>query len=185
MKANDIRAGHAIKYNNDIYIVLKTAHTQPGKGGAYIQTEMKQIHGKTKLNVRFRSSEDVEKAHIESKECQFLYAEDDVIYLMDIDTYDQLTANIDTLQMQLRPFLEEGMMLNLQIHENIIISINMKERLEAKITKCDPHIKGQTVTSSYKSATLENGAKIMVPPFIEVGDKIAIKSQTLEYIERI
>lgn len=181
--ANSIRVGHILEHEGKLWVVLKTMHTQPGKGGAYMQVEMKGMREGTKINVRFRSKEFVEKAHLDVKDYQYLYSEGDFLTLMDVIDYEQVTVHAELVG-ELRPFLQDGMMVVVQLYDNAPMSISLPERLEEKIAECEPVVKGQTATSSYKPAILENGVRIMVPQFINQGDKIVIRSETLEYLER-
>jgi len=181
--ANSIRVGNVLEYNKKLWVVLKTMHTQPGKGGAYMQVEMKEMQNGTKTNVRFRSSENVEKAHLETNELQYLYTDADNMALMDMSTYEQIEANLDMIG-DLAPFLKEGMNLTVQFHENRLISVSLPEKIEGIVAECEPVVKGQTATSSYKPAILENGVRIMVPQFINQGDKILVNTVTMEYLER-
>ena len=181
--ANSIRVGHILEHERKLWVVLKTMHTQPGKGGAYMQVEMKGVQDGIKINVRFRSKEFVEKAQLDVKDYQYLYAEGDYLTLMDITDYEQITVNA-SLVGDLRPFLKDGMIVVVQLYDNAPMSISLPEKLEGVIAECEPVVKGQTATSSYKPAILENGVRIMVPQFINQGDKILIRSETLEYLER-
>jgi elongation factor P len=182
--ANDIRIGNVLEYNGKLWIVSKTSHTQPGKGGAYMQVEMKEMRNGTKLNHRFRSGEEVERAHLDTKDLQYLYIDIDKIFLMDMKTYDQLEINKDLLGEDLVAFLKEGMMLKAQIYEDNPISLSLPEKVEAVVSECEAVVKGQTAASSYKPAILENGVRIMVPPFINQGDRVIVSTVTMEYLER-
>lgn len=180
---NSIKVGNVLYYENKLWIVLKNTHTQPGKGGAYMQVEMKEIKSGTKNNIRFRSSETVEKAHLDIKDYQYLYTEGNLITLMDKDTYEQIIINQDLLGEQL-PFLEEGMSVTVSSYESAPVAAFLPENVKVVIRECEPVIKGQTASSSYKPAILENGVRIMVPPFINQGDSVIVKLETLEYVER-
>lgn len=181
--ANDIRVGNVLEYNKRLWVVLKTMHTQPGKGGAYMQIEMKDIKDGTKNNIRFRSGETVEKVHLDQKMYQYLYEEDDSITLMDKDTFEQRLVSKDLVGEQ-APFLQEGMEVALEMHNDEPILIMLPETVVIEVVECEPVVKGQTVTSSYKPAILANGIRISVPPFINQGDKIVVKIETQEYMER-
>ena len=170
--ANSIRVGNVLEHEKKLWVVLKTMHTQPGKGGAYMQVEMKDIIHGTKTNIRFRSSETVEKAHLETRDLQYL------------SNYEQIEANLELIDKSLAPFLKEGMNLTVQFHDNKLISITLPEKIEEVVAECEPVTKGQTVSSSYKPAILENGVRVMVPPFINQGDKIIVNTTNLEYLER-
>ncbi len=181
--ANSIRVGNILEYEKKLCLVLKTMHTQPGKGGAYMQVEMKDIRTGTKLNIRFRSSESVEKAHLEQAKFQFLYAENDELTLMNNETYEQITVNKSLVGEQL-PFFKDGIIVTVESYNDEVISIILPETIEEVVMESEAVVKGQTAASSYKPALLENGVRIMVPPFIEVGDKIVVRVATQEYLER-
>jgi elongation factor P len=185
MKINaiDIRVGNLLAYNGKLWMVLKTMHTQPGKGGAYMQVEMKDIINHTKNNVRFRSCENIEKVSLEQKEFQFLYASDDALELMGTTDYEQITVSKELAGDKL-PFIQEGMVLSLNFYNGAPIAITFPDTAICEITECEPAVKGQTATSSYKPALVDNGLRIMVPPFIAVGNKIVVKIETQEYMER-
>lgn len=185
MKINaiDIRVGNLLEYNNKLWMVLKTMHTQPGKGGAYIQVEMKDIRDHTKNNIRFRSSESVERVRLEQKEFQLLYASGDSLELMGTTDYEQIAIPKELAGESL-PFLKDGMILTLDFHNDAPISITPPDTAICEIMECEPVVKGQTATSSYKPAMLDNGLRVMVPPFIAIGDKIVVKVESQEYLER-
>lgn len=185
MKINaiDIRVGNLLEYNGKLWVVLKTMHTQPGKGGAYMQVEMKDIINHTKNNIRFRSAENVERVSLEQKEYQFLYASDDSLELMGTIEFDQISVPKELAGESL-PFLQEGMVVTLDFYKEAPISISFPDSAVCEVVECEPVVKGQTATSSYKPALVDNGLRIMVPPFIGVGNKIVVKIETQEYVER-
>lgn len=185
MKINaiDIRIGNLLEHNNRLWVVLKTMHTQPGKGGAFMQVEMKDIRDNTKNNVRFRSSETVERVRLEQKEYQLLYSAGDMLEMMGTEDYEQISISTDLIGEQL-PFLKEGMVITLDFYNESPISATLPETAICEIAECEPVVKGQTATSSYKPALLDNGLRIMVPPFINIGDKVVVKTESLEYLER-
>lgn len=180
---NDIKVGNVLEHEKRLWVVLKRMHTQPGKGGAYVQVEMKDIVSGTKMNIRFRSGEAVEKAHLHESEFQFLYYENNMLMLMDNDTYEQISVTKDLLGDQER-FLTENMIIKIQTHEGKPIAITLPDTVVVTIQECESTIKGQTASASYKPAILENGIRIMVPSFIVPGDKIIVKVITGEYEER-
>ena len=183
ISANDIKIGNVISHNNQYLVVLKTVHTQPGKGGAYIQVEAKEIKTGTKMSYRFRSSESVEKIRLDQQTYQFLYEEDDNLVLMDQETYEQKTITKTLLGEQIL-FLKEGVDVMLELHDNDPLMASLPSTAEIIVKECEPVVKGQTSTSSYKPAVLENGARITVPPFINNGDKIVVDIRELKYLER-
>ena len=183
ISANDIRVGNILEFNKRLWVVLKTMHTQPGKGGAYMQVEMKDIKDGTKNNVRFRSSETIEKVHLDQNDYQYLFDEGNTIAVMDKASYEQRSLDKELLGDKL-PFLQEGMDIKLEIYNEEPISIVLPETMVLKVNECEPVVKGQTAASSYKPAILENGIRVMVPPFINIDDKIIVRVETQEYMER-
>ncbi|TCD05084.1 elongation factor P [Erythrobacteraceae bacterium CFH 75059] len=177
----DIRPGNIIEYENGIWKVAKIQHTQPGKGGAYMQVEMKNLIDGRKNNVRFRSADTVERVRLDTKDYQFLYSEGDDLVFMDGDTFEQITLPADLLG-DARPFLEDGMQVTLELWEDRPISVALPEQVEATIVEADAVVKGQTASSSYKPAVLENGVRVMVPPHIESGTRIVVNVYDREYV---
>lgn len=185
ISANSLRVGNVIEHEGHLWVVLKTMHTQPGKGGAYIQAELKDIKRKTKDNVRFRSSEDIEKAHLEPRKGTFLYLDTDGnIVVLDQESFEQYTVHKDLAEENCLPFLQDNMEVTLNFYNDELISIEFPDTVSATIQECEPVVKGQTATSSYKPAVLDNGVRIMVPPFIGRGDRVIVKIATSEYVER-
>jgi translation elongation factor P len=184
INATEIRVGMIIEYKGDLWEVLKTQHVKPGKGGAFAQIEMKSINKNTKLNERFRSSETVEKANIEETKFNYLYNDDANYYFMNPKNFDQISIKKNVVG-------EKGIMLteNLEVSINFYdenpLSVNLPNQITSKVKTTDVALKGQTVSSSYKPATLENGINIQVPPFIEVGDDIIVDTRTIEYVKKI
>ena len=174
--ATEIRVGMILEYKNDLWEVLKTNHVKPGKGGAFAQVEMKSLNKNTKINERFRSSETIEKASLEEIKLNYLYSDDSDYYFINPKTFDQI--NIKKILIG-----EKGKMLS----ENLEVTINLilPNQITCKIESTDAALKGQTVSSSYKPARLENGVNIQVPPFIESGDRIILDTRTMEYIKKI
>ena len=183
INGNAIRPGNIIQHNNRLWVAVKTQHTQPGKGGAYLQVELKDIRDGTKLNERFRSSESVERVRLDEKEYQFLYAEGDAITLMDLETFEQLQLSKELLG-DSGAFLKDGMMLTVVSHEGEIVGAELPETVVMTIVEAEPVVKGQTASSSYKPAILENGARILVPPHIDSGIKVVVNTADGSYVER-
>jgi len=177
----DIRPGNILEYEGGIWKVAKIQHTQPGKGGAYMQVEMKNLQDGRKTNVRFRSADTVERVRLETQEYQFLYAEGDSLVFMDKDTYDQINLPADLLG-DAAAFLEDGMEVTLELWEDRPISVALPEQVEATIVEADAVVKGQTASSSYKPAVLENGVRVMVPPHIESGTRIVVDVYERTYV---
>ena len=181
---NQIKVGNILDIQSKLWRVLKTQHTQPGKGGAYLQVELKNIKDKTKINERFRSSESVERAILEEKEYQYLYKSDGKFYFMDNKTYEQLEIVKDIISENQEKFLVENELLIIQIYESNPVSIVLPSTVSLEVIEADAVIKGQTAASSYKPAVLERNIKTSVPPFIEVGNKVVISTSDSSYIEK-
>ena len=180
---NEIKPGMIIEHKNDLWSVLKTQHVKPGKGGAFNQVELKSVKKGTKLNERFRSSDTVERAILDDKKFSFLYEDKNNCHFMDQTTYEQIKINKSLLGEKSK-LLKENMEVNVQFHDDQPLLIDLPASVELKIENTDAAIKGQTASSSYKPATLENGIKIMVPPFINSDDKIVLDTRTLEYVKK-
>lgn len=183
INAVDIRPGHILEHNGKLWKVAKIMHTQPGKGGAYMQVEMKDIKSGTKLNERFRSSETVEKARLDTKDFQYLFGDDDSMTLMDLESYDQITVPKEIVG-DAAPFLQDGMKIAVELYEENPIQAYLPETVILEIVEADAVVKGQTAASSYKPAKLENGVRTLVPPFIETGTKIVVRTADGSYVER-
>ena len=180
---NAIRPGMVIEHKGSLWRAVKTEHTQPGKSGAYMQVELRDIRSKTKLNERFRSSETVEKVRLEQKEHTFLYAEGDMLTFMDSESYEQVQIPEDLIGDQ-RAFLQDGMAVEVEMFEGRAIGVALPEHVTLTITETEPTVKGQTASSSYKPAILENGLRVMVPPHISGDTAIVVNTQTMEYVKR-
>lgn len=183
ISGNAVRVGNILEYNGKLWAVTKTQHTQPGKGGAYMQVEMKALIEGTKLNERFRSAETVERVHLEARPYQYLYAEGDDLIFMDENTYEQITISRDFVG-DAAVFLQDNMIINVSMYEDRPVSIQLPETVVLRINEADPVVKGQTASSSYKPAVLENGLRIMVPPHIESGMRVVVNTQDNSYVER-
>ena len=179
----DIRPGNILEYEGGIWKVAKIQHTQPGKGGAYMQVEMKNLQDGRKTNVRFRSADTVERVRLDTRDFQFLYEDGDQLVFMDQDTYEQIMLDADLLG-DARAFLEDGMMVSLELWEEKPISVQLPEQVEATIVEADAVVKGQTASSRYKPAVLENGVRVMVPPHIESGTRIIVDVYEREYVRK-
>ena len=182
--AVEIKPGMIIEYKNDYWNVLKAQHVKPGKGGAFNQVELKSITKGTKLNERFRSSESVEKAEIEEKKFNFLYSDDENCHFMDNKTFEQISI-LKSLTEEKHKLLKENLEVTISFMDEKPISLDLPNSVECVVDITDAAIKGQTAASSYKPATLDNGIKINVPPFIESGDKIILDTRTLEYAKKV
>ena len=184
INATEIRVGMILEYKNDLWEVLKTNHVKPGKGGAFAQVEMKNLNKSTKLNERFRSSETVEKASLEEIKYNFLYSDETDFYFMNPSSFEQLNLKKDTVGEKGR-LLYENLEVNINFYNEKPLNIILPNQITCKIDTTDVALKGQTVSSSYKPAILENDIKIQVPPFVESGDEILVDTRTIEYIKKI
>ena len=184
INAGEIRVGMLLEYKNDLWQVLKTQHVKPGKGGAFAQVEMKSVGKNTKLNERFRSSETVEKASLEETNFNYLYSDESNYFFMDPKTFEQTEIKKEIIGDKGK-LLTENLDVSISFYNENPISIELPNQVTCKIETTDVALKGQTVSSSYKPATLENGLNIQVPPFIESGDEIIVDTRTLEYIKKV
>ncbi|PPR45760.1 MAG: Elongation factor P [Alphaproteobacteria bacterium MarineAlpha5_Bin6] len=182
---NQIKVGNILEIENRLWKVLKTQHTQPGKGGAYLQVEMKDIKEGTKKNSRFRSSESVERAVLDEKECQFLYNSEDKSIFMDSIDYEQIEIGNDIISQDQKVFLKENQSVIIQFYESSPISLILPDNISFKVIESDAVVKGQTASASYKPAMLENGIKTNVPQFIETGDEIVVSTIDGSYVEKL
>ena len=184
INAGEIRVGMLLEYKDDLWQVLKTQHVKPGKGGAFNQVELKSLTKGTKLNQRFRSSENVERAQVEEKEFNFLYSDDNECFFMDPENFEQISLQNELCGKKLK-LLSENLKVTISFLEEKPLSIDLPTNIECEIESTEGVVKGQTAASSYKPAKLKNGLDIMVPPFIEPGEKIIIDSRNLEYVKKV
>ena len=184
INATEIRVGMILEYKDDLWEVLKTNHVKPGKGGAFAQVEMKSLNKSTKLNERFRSSETVEKAILEETKFTFLYKDENDFYFMNPETFEQININKNNIGEKSK-MLSENLEVIINFHNESAISLTLPNQIQCKIETTDAALKGQTVSSSYKPAKLDNGLSIQVPPFIENNDIIIIDTRTLEYVKKV
>jgi elongation factor P len=185
MKINaiDIKPGNVLEHQGKLWLVLKRELIQPGKGGAFAQVELRDLRSGTKLNERFRTQETVERARLEEKEMQYLYSEAGAATFMDNDSYEQVAVPREIIG-ESADFLREGMMCTLMLHEGTPISVSLPPSVAMTVVEADPVVRGQTAASSYKPGKLENGRRIMLPPFIEAGTRILVSTVDGSYIER-
>ena len=179
----DIRPGNIIEYEGGIWRAVKIQHTQPGKGGAFMQVEMKNLIDGRKTNVRFRSADTVEKVRLDTKDFQFLFAEGENLVFMDKETYDQVSLPRDLLG-DAAAFLQDGMDVVMEMYDEEAISVQLPDTIEATIVEADAVVKGQTASSSYKPAILDNGVRVMVPPHIESGTRIVVDVYERTYVRK-
>ncbi|WP_068087085.1 elongation factor P [Polycladidibacter stylochi] len=183
LNGNEIKPGNVLLHQDTLWAVVKVQHVKPGKGGAFAQVEMKNLLDGRKLNERFRATESVERVRLEQKDFQFLYEEGDMLVFMDTDTYEQLELQKEFVG-ERAAFLQDGMMVTVELHEEKPIGISLPQHVTLEIIEADAVVKGQTQSSSYKPAKLENGVRCMVPPFITTGEKIVVDTETVEYVRR-
>ena len=184
INAGEIRVGMLLEYKNDLWQVLKTQHVKPGKGGAFAQVEMKSVNKNTKLNERFRSNETVEKASLEETIFNFLYKDEKNYIFMNPKTFEQIEIKKEIIGDKGK-LLSENLEISVNFYNDSPISVELPNQVKCKIDKTDVALKGQTISSSYKPASLDNGLNIQVPPFIEAGDEIIIDTRNLEYVKKI
>ena len=184
INAGEIRVGLLLEYKNDLWQVLKTQHVKPGKGGAFAQVEMKSVNKSTKLNERFRSSETVEKASLEETDFNFLYNDENNYFFMNPKSFDQIEIKKEIIG-EKRKLLTENLGVSVSFYNDSPISVELPNQVTCKIETTDVALKGQTVSSSYKPAQLDNGLNIQVPPFIEAEDEVIIDTRNLEYIKKV
>ncbi|MCK5748694.1 MAG: elongation factor P [Oricola sp.] len=183
INGNEIRPGNVVEHNGGLWVAVKCNAVKPGKGGAFNQVELKNLIDGTKLNERFRASETVERVRLEQKDFQFLYEQGDALVFMDTETYEQLELQKDFVGDR-AAFLQDGMMVTVEMHEEKPIGISLPDQVVLKIVEADPVVKGQTAASSYKPAVMENGMRVMVPPFIETGERILVDTNEITYLRR-
>ena len=184
INAGELRVGMSIEYKDDLWQVLKTQHVKPGKGGAFAQIEMKSVNKNTKLNERFRSSETVEKASLDEINLNYSYQDEDNFFFIDPKSFEQFQVKKDMVG-EKGKLLSENLEVTISFHNDNPITINLPNQIKCKISTTDVALKGQTVSSSYKPAVLENGLSIQVPPFIGTGDEIIVDTRNLEYVKKI
>ena len=184
INASEIRVGMLLEYKNDLWQVLKTQHVKPGKGGAFAQVEMKSVNKNTKLNERVRSSETVEKASLEELSYNFLYDDEQNYFFIDTKSFEQIEIKKNIVG-EKGKLLTENLEVIVNFYNDTPLSIELPNQVTCKIESTDVALKGQTVSSSYKPAKLDNGLNIQVPPFVEIGDEFVIDSRNLEYVKKI
>ena len=183
INGNEIRPGNVLEHNGGLWAVVRTNAVKPGKGGAFNQVELKNLIDGTKLNERFRSSETVERIRLEQKDFQFLYEQGEALVFMDLESYEQLELQKDFVGDR-RAFLQDGMMVTVELYDERPIGIALPDHVTLTIAEADPVVKGQTAASSYKPAILENGVRILVPPFIGSGERVIVDTNELTYLRR-
>jgi elongation factor P len=183
INGNEIRPGYMIEHNGELWVAVKVEHVKPGKGGAFAQVELKGIVSGTKLNERFRSAETVERVRVEQKDFQFLFRQGDTLAFMDTENYEQIELQADFVGDR-AAFLQDGMTVTLDMHEGKPLGIELPQFVTLQITDTEPVVRGQTAANSFKPATLENGVRVMVPPFVSQDEKIVVDTESLAYVRR-
>ncbi len=183
INGNEIRVGNVIQHQDSLWIAVKTGAVKPGKGPAYAQVELKNLMDGRKLNERFRSSETVERVRLEQKDHTFLYEEGDMLVFMDTESYEQINITKEMVG-ERQAFLQDGMQVKIESHEGTPIGVQLPGEVVLEIVETEPTVKGQTASSSYKPSTVDNGLRIMVPPYAGVGDKIIVNTETMEFVKR-
>jgi elongation factor P len=183
INGNEIRPGNVLEHQGTLWAAVKVQHVKPGKGGAFAQVELKNLLDGRKLNERFRSADSVERVRLEQKDFQYLYKQGEALVFMDNDTYEQLELAEDFVG-ERAAFLQDGMTVTVELYEEKPIGITLPQHVTLEITEADAVVKGQTASSSYKPAVLENGVKVMVPPFIGAGERIVVDTEEIAYVRR-
>ncbi|MFH1793417.1 MAG: elongation factor P [Pseudomonadota bacterium] len=183
INGNEIRPGTVIEHQGGLWAAVRTNSVKPGKGGAYNQVELKNLINGTKLNERFRSAETVERVQLELKDFSFLYEQGDALVFMDTESYEQLELAKDFVGDR-AAFLQDGMMVTVQLYDEKPIGIALPDYVTLTVSEADPVVRGQTAASSYKPAILENGIRVLVPPFIEAGERILVDTNEISYMRR-
>ena len=183
INGNEIRPGNVIQHQNALWVAVKINAVKPGKGPAYAQVELKNLLNGSKLNERFRASETVERVRLEQKDHTYLYDEGDMLVFMDSESYEQINIAKDMIG-ERAAFLQDGMQVTVESHEGAPIGVKLPEQVALVIQETEPTVKGQTASSSYKPSIVDNGLRVMVPPYLTVGEKIIVNTETLEYLKR-
>ncbi len=183
VNGNEIKPGNVIEHNDSLWVAVKCNAVKPGKGGAFNQVELKNLINGSKLNERFRATETVEKVRLEQKDYQFLYEQGEMLVFMDNETYEQIELQKDFVG-ERASFLQDGMTVVVESHEGKPLGVSLPQFVTLEIVEADPVVKGQTAASSYKPAMMENGLRVMVPPFIKTGEKIIVDTNDTTYVRR-
>ncbi|WP_378941908.1 elongation factor P [Paracoccus sp. R86501] len=183
INGNEIRPGNVLEHDGGLWGAVKVNHVKPGKGGAFAQVEMKNLRDGRKLNERFRSEDKVERVRLDQKDQQFLYESDGKLVFMDNETFEQTELDADLLGDR-RPFLQDGMIATIEYYGEEALSVSIPQKVTCTVAETEPVVKGQTAANSYKPATLDNGVRIMIPPFVGEGEAIVVNTEAFEYSER-
>ena len=183
INGNEIRSGNVLEHNGGLWVAVKVDHVKPGKGGAFAQVEMKNLRNNSKLNERFRSADKIERVRLEQKDQQFVYENDGMLVFMDAETFDQIELPADLLG-ERRPFLQDGMTVVIEYYETEALNVTLPQKVTCKVVETEPVVKGQTAANSFKPAVLDNGVRVMVPPFVGQDEDIIVNTDTMDYAER-
>jgi elongation factor P len=184
INGNAIKPGNVIQHDGGLWVAVKTAHVKPGKGGAFAQVELKNLIDGRKLNERFRAADTVERVHLEQKDYQFLYEQGEMLVFMDTGAYDQIELHKDFVGEERVRFLQDGMTVVVEFHEERAIGISLPDSVVLEIVEADGVVKNQTASSSYKPAKASNGMRILIPPYMGVGERVLVSTETGEYMRR-
>ncbi|MEL6610097.1 MAG: elongation factor P [Pseudomonadota bacterium] len=183
INGNEIKIGNVLEHNGGLWSAVKVDHVKPGKGGAFAQVELRNLRNGSKLNERFRSADKVERVRLEQKDQQFLYETDGMLVFMDMETYEQIELPAELLGDR-RPFLQDGMTVQIEYYEAEALNATVPQKVTCQVVETEPVVKGQTAANSFKPAILDNGVKVMVPPFVGQDEMIVVNTETMEYSER-
>ena len=183
INGNEIRPGNVLDHDGGLWAAVKVDHVKPGKGGAFAQVELRNLRNGSKLNERFRSADKVERVRLEQKDQQFLYESDGMLVFMDTETYEQIELPADLLGDR-RPFLQDGRTIVVEFYDEEALHATLPQKVTCKVVETEPVVKGQTAANSFKPAILDNGVKVMVPPFIAQDEEIVVNTETMDYSER-
>lgn len=183
INGNEIRPGNVLDHNGGLWAAVKVDHVKPGKGGAFAQVELRNLRNGSKLNERFRSADKVERVRLEQKDQQFLYETDGMLVFMDSETFEQVELPVDILG-ERRPFLQDGMTIAIEYYDTEALNATLPQKVTCTVVETEPVVKGQTAANSFKPAILDNGVKVMVPPFVGEGEAIIVNTETMDYAER-
>ncbi|NKW71861.1 elongation factor P [Rhodobacteraceae bacterium R_SAG10] len=183
INGNEIRVGNILQHDGGLWAAVKVDHVKPGKGGAFAQVELRNLRNGSKLNERFRSADKVERVRLEQRDQQFLYENDGMLVFMDMETFEQIELPSEMLGNR-RAFLQDGMSVKIEYFEEEALSAALPQKVTCTVVETEPVVKGQTAANSFKPAVLDNGIKIMVPPFVGQDEDVVVNTETFEYAER-
>jgi len=183
INGNEIRPGNVLEHNGGLWAAVKVDHVKPGKGGAFAQVEMRNLRNGAKLNERFRRADKVERVGLAQEDQQFLYQEGENLIFMDTETYEQIQLPAEILG-ERRPFLQDGMTITVEFYESEALNATLPQKVTCRVVETEPVVKGQTAANSFKPAVLDNGVKVMVPPFVGQDEDIVVNTDTMDYAER-